>query len=43
MRQTFEVPLHDQKIGMWCAITATQIVGPILKKKTTAYMRRQTF
>jgi hypothetical protein len=28
-RQTFEVPLHDQKIGVWCAITASRIVGPI--------------
>jgi hypothetical protein len=23
LRQTSEVPLHDQKIGVWCAITAT--------------------
>jgi hypothetical protein len=23
------VPLHDQKIGVWCAITASRIVGPI--------------
>jgi hypothetical protein len=23
LRQTFEVPLHNQKIGVWCAITAT--------------------
>jgi hypothetical protein len=22
-RQTFELPLHNQKFGMWCAITAT--------------------
>jgi hypothetical protein len=22
-RQTFEVPLHNQKIGVWCAITAS--------------------
>jgi hypothetical protein len=29
LRQAFEVPLHDQKIGVQCAITATQIVGPI--------------
>jgi hypothetical protein len=28
-RQVFEVPLHDQKIGVWCAITASRIVGPI--------------
>jgi hypothetical protein len=31
-KQTFEVPLHDQKIGVWCAITASQIVGPIFLK-----------
>jgi hypothetical protein len=24
-RQTFEVPVHDQKIGVFCAIIATQI------------------
>jgi hypothetical protein len=23
------VPLHDQKTGVWCAITASRIVGPI--------------
>jgi hypothetical protein len=28
-KQTFEVPLHDQKIGVWCAITASRIAGPI--------------
>jgi hypothetical protein len=28
-RQTFEVPLYDQKIGVLCAITASRIVGPI--------------
>jgi hypothetical protein len=28
-KQTFEVSLHDQKIGVWCAITASRIVGPI--------------
>ena len=26
---TFEIPLHDQKIGVWCAISARRIVGPI--------------
>jgi hypothetical protein len=31
-RQTFEVPLHDQKIGVWCAITASRIVGPIVSE-----------
>jgi hypothetical protein len=29
LRQTLEVPLHDQMIGVCCAITTTQIVGPI--------------
>jgi hypothetical protein len=33
-RQTFEVPLHDQKIGVCCAITASQIVGPIFFENT---------
>jgi hypothetical protein len=31
-RQTFEVPLHDQNIGVWCAITLSRIVGPIFFK-----------
>jgi hypothetical protein len=30
----FEVPLHDQKIGVWFAITASQIVGPIFFENT---------
>jgi Asp-tRNA(Asn)/Glu-tRNA(Gln) amidotransferase B subunit len=29
LKQMFEVPLHDQKIGVWCAITASRIVRPI--------------
>jgi hypothetical protein len=29
LRQTFEVLLHDMKIGVWCAITATLVGGPI--------------
>jgi hypothetical protein len=28
------VPLHDQKIGVWCAITASRIVGPIFFENT---------
>jgi hypothetical protein len=28
-RQTFEVLLNDQKIGVWCAIAATRIIAPI--------------
>jgi hypothetical protein len=30
LRETFELPLHDQNIFEWCAITATQTTGPIL-------------
>nr|XP_020451198.1 uncharacterized protein LOC109957565 [Monopterus albus] len=26
---THETPLHDQKIGVWCAVSGTRIVGPI--------------
>jgi hypothetical protein len=33
-RQAFEVPLHDQKIGVWCAIIASRIVGPIFFENT---------
>jgi hypothetical protein len=33
-KQTFEVPLHDQKIGVWCSITASRIVGPIFFENT---------
>jgi hypothetical protein len=29
-RQSSEDPDHDQKFGVWCAITATRIVGPML-------------
>jgi hypothetical protein len=28
------VPLHNQKIGVWCAITASRIVGPIIFENT---------
>jgi hypothetical protein len=28
LRQVFEVPVHSQKIDVWCAITATHIIGP---------------
>lgn len=24
-----EVPLHDQKIGVWCAVLASRVIGPI--------------
>jgi hypothetical protein len=32
LRPIFEVPLDDKIIGVWCAITATQIVGPMFLK-----------
>jgi hypothetical protein len=28
LREILEVPIHNQKIGMWHAITAMQIAGP---------------
>jgi hypothetical protein len=34
LKQTFEVPLHDQKISVWCAITDSRIVGPIFFENT---------
>jgi hypothetical protein len=34
LKQMFEVPLHDRKIGVWCSITASQIVGPIFFENT---------
>ena len=24
-----EAPLHDQKVGVWCAVTARRVIGPI--------------
>jgi hypothetical protein len=33
-KQTFEVSLHDQKIGVWSAITASRIVRPIFFENT---------
>ena len=27
--ETFEKPLHDQKIGVWCTVSRSHIVGPI--------------
>jgi hypothetical protein len=33
-RQTFEVPLYDQKIGVLCATPASRIVGPIFFENT---------
>lgn len=28
LRETLEVPIHNQNIAMWCAVSATQIAGP---------------
>jgi hypothetical protein len=33
-RHPFEVPLHNHKIGVWCAITATQTVLFKSKRET---------
>jgi hypothetical protein len=29
-----EQPLHDQKIGVWCGVSATRIIGPIFFDST---------
>jgi hypothetical protein len=29
-----ELPLHDKKIGVWCAISARRIIGPIFYDDT---------
>jgi hypothetical protein len=34
---------HNQKIGVWCATTATQIVGSIFLKRLLFDSRRETF
>jgi hypothetical protein len=30
----YEVPLHDVKIGVWCAISAHRIIGPVFFQET---------
>jgi len=32
--QLHEVPLHDQKVGVWCAISRTRLIGPIFFNNT---------
>jgi hypothetical protein len=29
-----EVPLHDVRVGMWCAVNIKQIIGPIFNMET---------
>jgi hypothetical protein len=36
-----EQPVHDQKIGVWCGVSGTRIIGPIFFDRTVnteAYM-----
>jgi len=37
--QLHEIPLHDQKVGVWCAISRTRIVGPIFFHDTVNSQR----
>ena len=30
----FQKPLHDQKVGVWCALSRGRIIGPIFFKNT---------
>jgi hypothetical protein len=44
LRQTFEMSLYSQKIGVWCAITASQIVVEPMFFETLIFTgRRETF
>jgi hypothetical protein len=42
-RQIFAVPLHNQKMDVWCAITAARIVGPTFCKTLLFKSKRETF
>jgi hypothetical protein len=33
-RLLHEQPLHNQKIGVWCAVSGTRIIGPIFFDST---------
>ena len=37
--QLHEVPLHDQKVGVWCAISRTRLIGPIFFDDTVNSQR----
>jgi hypothetical protein len=43
LRQTSEVPIHDWRNGVWCAVTATRIVGPMFLFKHLFNSRQETF
>jgi hypothetical protein len=30
----YELPLHDERIGVWCAISTCRIIGPIFYDST---------
>jgi hypothetical protein len=37
LRDRLEMPLHDQKIDVRCAVAATRMLGLLLKKRTFDY------
>src|SRR6185437_9724828 len=37
--QLHEVPLHDAKVGVWCAISRTRLIGPIFFDDTVTSRR----
>jgi hypothetical protein len=41
--ENFEVPFQDQKIGVWFAVTAYPILGPVFLKALVFRSRSETF
>lgn len=37
-----QIPLHDQKVGVWCALSRTRIIGPIFFDNTINAKRYRT-
>jgi hypothetical protein len=40
--ELYQVPLHDQKVGVWCAISRMRIIGPIFFNATINAERYRT-